>query len=172
MFMLTQTAPGKVFYSTTLFFGLIVGLLIFPVPSFSADPSYELGLNFNLLLPTHLPEFNTSIPGVGPSLWIPVGGDQLRVQALFSAANNVTFLYLIETGYYWKLPTPFFTCFFDLGLHYLHYEGPDAFNFLGVNGGFGFSIMMTKGFDIILEGKGYLQQKPMVTFGGGFAFLL
>jgi hypothetical protein len=138
----------------------------------SVAASTELGLSVQQLIPTHMPEFNSSIPAFGPNILIPLGGDHLRVQGLFAGQNGVT-LYMAEAGYYWTVTTPFFMGMVGLGAHYMHYNTIDAsYDFVGGNLGVGLSLVMSKSFHVLLEMKGYIQERSMLTAGGGFSFVL
>lgn len=133
---------------------------------------YELGLSVALLLPNHLPDFDTSLPTYGPLAAIFVGQDSIQIQALYGAKDGLS-IYTVEAGYRLTASTPYFSGFALLGVHYLHYSFAQAdHDYYGGNLGMGFSLSPTKSFDVRLELKSYFQERTVISSGGGFSFYL
>ena len=137
-----------------------------------AENRFAIGLSLASILPNRLPDFQTSLIAYGPTLGIPVGRDKIQVQAMYGATTGLS-MSLAEMNYRFDIPTPFFTSFLLAGGHYLHYSfsgrGHDVW---GMNLGLGFTLNMSRNFGLALSMKGYLQDRVMISFGGGFNFLL
>jgi hypothetical protein len=169
----TNQTPGM-FWKRPSILGsfILIPILILTSSRATLGAALELGISVQQLIPTHMPEFSFSLPAVGPNILIPIGDDHLRVQGLFTAQSQFVF-YLAEVGYTWTVTTPFFTGFAGLGAHYMHYSTADAlYDFVGGNLGVGLTLAMSKNFHVLVEMKGYIQEKSMLTAGAGFCFVL
>jgi hypothetical protein len=144
-------------------------------PASSRGKRFEIGLRYQSLIPSGLPDFTTTLPVLGPVLGMPLLGGTLQVQGVWGG-NGVTglSLYLVETNYRRELMTPFFHAFVLVGAHYLHYgyPGGTTLDGPGVNAGIGLAFAMGEGFELSGALKAYLQNRTLLSFGGGFSFLL
>jgi len=60
-----------------------------------------------------------------------------------------------------------------IGAHYLYYESFGVpHDFFGGNIGFGFLLRTNQNVDLHVEMKVYFQERPIVAFQGGMAFIL
>lgn len=144
-------------------------------PISSRGKRYEVGLVYQSLLPSGLANWVAAVPTIGPVLGIPLFGGTLQLQG--GTGNEPTrqlTLYVLEVAYRLELETPFFQAFGAFGAHLLHYgvaRSPGLLS-LGANFGLGLSTALGEGFDMSLGVKAYFQSRTIVSFGGGFSFLL
>ena len=136
----------------------------------------ELGLSLQYLVPNRLPDFQIPLTAFGPQIAVPISGNEVNLQVLYggnSGGSETVSLYLAESSYNIKIPTPFFTAFFLGGVHYIHYGylGNDH-EFFGPVAGLGFDFPMAKQFQMGMGMKAYLTRKVMLALGGSFAFIL
>ena len=137
-----------------------------------AGNRFGLGLSLSILLPNRLPEFESNLLAYGPVIGIPIGKDALQIQGLYGYSTGLS-LTLAELNYRFNIPTPFFSGFLLGGAHFLHYAFTGHnHDFFGGNGGLGFLLNMSRSFSMTLMMKVYLQDRAMLSFGGGFNFLL
>lgn len=135
----------------------------------------ELGLIYQSLIPSGLPDFSRTLPAYGGVFGIPLFGGTLQLQALATAdALAGQSLYLAESNFRLEMETPFVHLFALFGAHFLHYRltSGAAHAGFGANFGIGTALALGKGFELSLAIRTYIQQRTMVTFGGGFSFLL
>jgi len=134
--------------------------------------AYEVGLSAQLLLPNRLDDFKTSLPAYGPVFGIPLGSDTLHFEGLYGASNGLS-LFVLEAGYRLNFDTPFLSGYLLAGGHFLHYSlNSMPHQFFGGNLGLGLTLPMSRDFSLDLGMKVYLQARAIVSFGGGFNFLL
>ncbi len=144
------------------------------VPPSPRGKAFEVGLAYQAIVPSGLPDLTKTLPILGPVLGMPFIGGTLQLQGLFgSDASVTTSLSLFEANYRLELEIPFFHLFAFVGCHYLHYKSisteHDGF---GMNFGFGLAFQMGKNLELALSLRTYLQSRSTVSFGGGFSFLL
>lgn len=134
---------------------------------------FELGLLYQSLVPSGLPNLNVTLPVFGPVVGVPLLGGTLQFQAVYGSDTGVS-LYLAETTYRIEIPSPYVNLFALLGAHYLHYSvlNSPSFGKFGTNFGVGASFMMGRSFEMAFTLRTYIQQRSTITFGGGFSFLL
>ena len=141
------------------------------VPNSTLSPaSYELGVVTQFLYP-NIP----SLPPVttyGILFGIPALGNPIRLQLLYGNLDT-TNLFLLELDYALRFQTPFFSGFLVFGPHWLRYfDSASTNDSIGGNIGFGLSLAMAKNFEAQMAMKFYIQQQLVISFGGGFSFLL
>ena len=144
-----------------------------PQPS-DRGQSFELGLVYQSVLPSGLPDFKRTEPTYGGVFGIPILGGTLQLQMSMGGTPNLLTLYLAESNYRLEMETPFFNAFALFGVHYLYYglnSGTKYGNF-GANLGLGVAISMDRNFEMILSVRTYLQRRSTVSFGVGFSFLI
>ena len=129
-----------------------------------------------VLAPSQLTQFDSSLTLYGPLLGIPVWGDTVQIGGLFGSTTGVT-AYTAELSYRLNLSTPLIRTFLFLGGHYLQYsassaQGTHDEGLVGVNGGAGFQIDLNKNAQGLAQIKLYRQDRPLFSLAAGFAFLL
>ncbi len=106
---------------------------------------------------------------------MPIFGGTLQIQGLATPDTLAgQSLYLAESNFRLEIDTPFLHLFALMGAHFLHYRlttGAAQAGF-GINLGIGTALSLGRGFELSLAIRTYIQQRTMVTFGGGFSFLL
>lgn len=134
---------------------------------------FELGLLYQSLVPSGLPNLNVTMPVFGPVVGLPLFGGTLQFQAVYGSDTGVS-LYLAETTYRVEIPSPYVNLFALFGAHFLHYSvlNQPSFGRFGTNFGLGASFMMSRTFEMAITLRTYIQQRSTITFGGGFSFLL
>ncbi len=134
---------------------------------------FELGLLYQSLIPSGLPDLNVTMPVFGPVVGVPLFGGTLQWQAVYGSDTGVS-LYVAETTYRIEIPNPYVNLFGLFGAHYLYYSvlnHPSRGKF-GTQFGLGASFMMGSSFEMAFTLRTYIQQRSTITFGGGFSFLL
>lgn len=156
-------------------------LLAAPAPcevsTLDRENRYEIGLSLQSLYPNGLPNDPANLPVYGPRFGIPFLGNKLYLQTLYGSADpesrGATTVILSEVGYQIPIELPFFVMFAEGGVHYLHYtklgKSRDMF---GGNLGTGLMLPMGKNFKLTLSLKAYLQERAIISLGGGFSILL
>lgn len=144
-------------------------------PISSRGKRFEVGLIYQSLLPSGLANWVAAVPTIGPVFGIPLFGGTLQIQG--GTGNEPTrqlTLYVVETAFRLEMETPFFQAFGAFGAHLLHYgvAGASAVQSPGANFSLGLSTAFGEGFDMSLGVKAYFQSRTIVSFGGGFSFLL
>jgi hypothetical protein len=133
--------------------------------------SYEIGLVYQAIIPSGLPDLTRTIPVYGPVLGFPFLGGTIQAQSVWGSDGGVS-LTLVETNYRLEIEIPYFHAFALFGAHYLRYTEANTHEGFGANLGIGLSFLMGKNFELAFSLRTYLQQRSTVSFGGGFAFLL
>lgn len=135
-------------------------------------PPHELGAAIQLLLPSRLPDLETTVPAYGPRFGFVLGKGLLQTQVLYGYSDSVS-AFVGEINYRYSVSTPFFVLFVLAGPHYFHYTfGKTNHDKVGPQLGYGFAFTASKNFDMQLEMKVYFHHKPILSFGGGFVFLI
>ena len=133
----------------------------------------ELGLSLQLLVPNNISGFDTTLPLIGPHLGFDVGKNTLVLNAFYGSNDRTSTLLLSELDYRWNIYTPFITGWALLGVHYLHFRtNSENHDLLGPVTGLGFYFPMAHGLNMGLGMKIYLPKKTVLSFGGGFVYLL
>jgi hypothetical protein len=136
---------------------------------------FEIGLVYQSLIPSGLPDFTKTQVAFGGVLGFPFLKGTLQLQATGGGDTNTGFsLYLAESSYRFEIPTPFANLFLWAGGHFLYYQlgHQPVHRGVGAHFGLGTAFLMGKGFEVSLSLKTYIQQRTMVSLGGGFSFLL
>ncbi|MBY0371645.1 hypothetical protein K2X33_13245 [bacterium] len=135
--------------------------------------SFELGLVYQSLLPSGLPDLKKPEPVYGAVVGIPLYVGTLQIQGSFGGSGGLA-LYLAEANYRLEMPTPYFNAFALFGAHYLHYV-PVSSTQRGAPGatiGLGMALLLDESFELVLGLKTYLQKRSTISFGLGFSFLI
>lgn len=170
---------------SALLFGLALLLSVSPMASALAPKEcatltsprghrYEIGLLYQAIIPSGLPDLSRTIPVYGPIVGVPVLGGTVQLQTVWGSDDSAGIsLNLVEANYRLEIEIPFLNVFALFGAHYLRYTlATTTHAGFGANLGIGLSFLMGKNFEVSLSLRTYLQQRSTVSFGGGFAFLL
>ncbi len=136
---------------------------------------FEVGLVYQSLLPSGMVNWTAAVPTIGLVLGAPLFGGTLQLQGgTGSEPSRQLTLYVVEMAFRLELKTPFFSGFGALGAHLLHYgvAGAVPSQSPGANFALGLSTALGEGFDVSLGVKAYFQSRTIISFGGGFSFLL
>lgn len=132
----------------------------------------EVGLFLYTLLPNGLPEFDMSLTVYGPMFAIPFGPHRLQVHATYGGTDGLS-VYTLEPSFKFVLRNPFFRGFAAVGGQLFHYSaGGTSYDHTGANVAFGLIFPMGMNCEWTLIWKSYLQARTLMSFGGGFTFLL
>lgn len=136
------------------------------------DTRFEVGIALESLIPSKLPNFESSMPAYGVIAALPWGKDFVELQVMFGSTPGVT-AKLFTAAYRLNIVTPHLNGFALAGAHFLSYAtpGPDR-NFFGGFLGLGSSIAMAQQFAIDVILKTYFQVRPMLAVGGAFRLAL
>lgn len=138
----------------------------------NVEAAFELGLALTSVLPTRLPDFDNPQSAYGLIAALPFGAHAITAEAYYGASEYLS-LQLGELAYRWSVPSPHLKGYVLFGGHYLHYsKSGKNHHFGGPFSGVGFTFSMASKFEASLGMKMYYHGNPMLSFGGGFRFLL
>jgi hypothetical protein len=144
-------------------------------PQSSRGKRFEIGLVYQSLLPSGLANWVAAVPTIGPVFGAPLFGGTLQLQGgTGSDPGSQLTLYVVEAAFRVELETPFFQAFGAFGAHLLHYgvAGAAPSQSPGGNFSLGLSTVLGEGFELSLGVKAYFQSRTIISFGGGFSFLI
>lgn len=140
-----------------------------PVPE---SHRLELGAGLHTLIPDKLPDLSAQFFGYGPLISVAVGDHAIQAQGLYGS-HLATTVVLGDIAARLNLKLPHFTGFLLLGGHVLHYRPPGtSHTFFGPNGGLGFTFHLSRNLDVHLGMRVYFQNRRLITFGAGIAYLI
>lgn len=132
----------------------------------------EVGAGLHTLIPDKLPDLSGQTFGYGPLVSLPIGSHALQAQGLYSNTLS-TPIVLVDLALRLNLRLPLFTSYILAGAHVLHYEPPgNSHTFWGPNAGLGFTFHLTRSLDVHLGMRIYFQDRRLISFGAGIAYLI